>query len=134
GDRYRGRGQVWVARAGAYARRARASAARPLRCGGRADARDLRFRERLDQYSAAVRGTGTQFRKSVKLCPPSQCDQNRLANDAPLFVGGAFLNSLFANHLVLIGALVVFAFAAFALHVNLDAGPESTAAVAQSVK
>src|SRR5262249_60687516 len=119
GDRYRGRGQVCVARPGAYARRARASAARPLRCGGRADARDLRFRERLDQYSAAVRGTGTQFRKSVKLCPPSQCDQNRLANDAPLFVGGVLLNSLFLNNLLLIRALVLFSIYGFAPQVML---------------
>ena len=70
----------------------------------------------------------------MKLCRTSQCDQNRLANDALLFIGGAFMNSSVANHLVLIGALAVFAFAAFALHVNLNAGPESTAAVAQSVK
>jgi hypothetical protein len=51
-----------------------------------------------------------------------------------LLIGGAFMNSSVANHLVLIGALAVFAFAAFALHVNLNAGSESTAAVAQSVK
>jgi hypothetical protein len=51
-----------------------------------------------------------------------------------LFIGGAFMNSSFANHLVLIGALAVFAFAAFALHVNLNAAPESTAEIARSVK
>ena len=53
---------------------------------------------------------------------------------ALLFFGGAPMKSSFANHLVLVGALAVFAFAAFALHVNLNAAPESTAEIARSVK
>jgi hypothetical protein len=35
------------------------------------------------------------------------------------------MKSSIANHLTLICALAVFAFAAFALHVNLKAAPES---------
>ena len=53
---------------------------------------------------------------------------------ALLFPSGAPMKSSFANHLVLVGALAVFVFAAFALHVNLNAAPESTAEIARSVK
>jgi hypothetical protein len=44
------------------------------------------------------------------------------------------MKNSFANHPVLVGALAVFAFAVFALRVNLNAAPEATAEIARSVK
>jgi hypothetical protein len=44
------------------------------------------------------------------------------------------MKSSIANHLTLICALAVFAFAAFALHVNLTAAPEPAAGIVHSVK
>ena len=57
-----------------------------------------------------------------------------LLTTALLFPSGAPMKSSFANHLVLVGALAVFAFAVFALRVNLNAAPEATAEIARSVK
>jgi hypothetical protein len=44
------------------------------------------------------------------------------------------MKSSFANHLTLICALAVFAFAAFALHVNLKAAPEPAPEITHAAK
>jgi hypothetical protein len=54
--------------------------------------------------------------------------------DASLFRAGRFMKSSFANHLTLICALAVFAFAAFALHVNLKAAPQPVTEVTRAAK
>jgi hypothetical protein len=44
------------------------------------------------------------------------------------------MKSSFANHLTLICELAVFAFAAFALHVNLKAAPEPVTEITRAAK